>query len=314
MPLILPPGLPAIQALHRENIPTLPPQEAARQPMRPLEVLVVNLMPEKIATETQLARVLSGSPLPVRLTLMRTQSHASAHAPPQHMAAFYHTLGQLGHRRFDGAIVTGAPIERLDYPLVDYWAEFLDILAFVRQNARSTLYLCWAAMAALWHTYGIPKHPLAQKLHGVFEHRALAPQHPLLRGLDEVFYVPHSRQAEIRRADVEKIPALHILAESDEAGLHAVASADGSEVYLFGHMEYERDTLWREYERDAAGRPPLPRHYFVDDDPARGVLFRWRGAGHLFYTNWLHHSLYRPWLAGLPPCVPSMALAMTGPV
>lgn len=295
MPLILPPGLPAARVLREENVFVMRHRRAMKQDIRPLEILIVNLMPDKISAEVQLARVLANSPLQVNLTLACTGTHRPRHTPQDHLAAFYRTLDEVKARRFDGMIITGAPVEHLPYAEVDYWPELVELIEYGRKNVYSVIYLCWAALAALYHRYGIPKHPLPERLHGVFAHRLTRPGNPLVRGLDEVFYAPHSRGAEVRREDVERIPELRILAESDEAGLHLLGTENGREIYLFGHMEYDKDTLLREYERDrAAGKdPPLPRHYFIEDDPAKGVDYRWRSHGHLFYQNWLNYYVYQ---------------------
>lgn len=293
MPLILPGDLPAAKALQDENIFVMEPARAATQDIRPLEILIVNLMPNKITTETQLARVLANSPLQVRLTLLRTGSHETTHTPPEHMSAFYSTLDEIRQKRYDGMIITGAPIELLDYSQVDYWDELVELISFAQSNVYSVIYLCWGAMAALYHNYGIPKHKLEQKLHGVFAHTVIRPGNPLMRGIDEVFYVPHSRQAYVRREDIERVPQLRILADSDEAGVHILGTDSGREIYVFGHMEYDKDTLLNEYNRDIANNPPLPRHYFHGDDPQKGINYRWRGAGSLFYSNWLNYYVYQ---------------------
>lgn len=294
MPVILPEGLPAAKTLAEENIFVLKPDEPLLWGMRPLEILLVNLMPEKIATETQLARVLAAGPLPVNLTLLRTATREASHTAPEHMEAFYRTLDEVKDRRFDGMLITGAPIEHLEYEQVSYWPEFLELMAFGRKNVRSVIYLCWAAMAALYAHYGIQKRSFPNKLHGVFEHKVTRPLNPLMRGIDEVFYVPQSRWAYVRRKDAEKQPELSILAESDEAGLHILGADNGREVYVFGHMEYDKDTLLKEYRRDSANDPPLPKYYFYEDDPEKGVNFRWRACGQLFFSNWLNFCAYAP--------------------
>lgn len=295
MPLILPQELPAAQVLQDENIFVMRSQRAAAQDIRPLEILIVNLMPDKIVTETQLARMLANSPLQVRLTLLRTSTHTSTHTSAEHIGAFYQTLDEVKQHRFDGMIITGAPVEHMEYEQVDYWEELRDLFDYARKNVYSTLYLCWAALGGLYYYYGIPKITLPAKLHGVFEHTVARPGNPLVRGFDERFWVPHSRSAAVARPDVERVPELRILAESEEAGLHLLSTENGREIYAIGHSEYDKETLWNEYRRDtAAGKaPPLPQHYFVDDDPEKGVLFRWRSHGHLMYTNWLNYYVYQ---------------------
>ncbi len=295
MPVILPNELPAAKVLQDENIFVMRHERAARQDIRPLEILIINLMPDKIVTETQLARVLANSPLQVKLSFLRTGTHTPTHTPAGHIGAFYRTLAEIRDRRYDGIIITGAPVEHIPYEGIDYWPEFVDILEFCRKNAYSTVFLCWAALAALYAHYGIPKQGLPEKLHGVFRHTVTRPGNPLVRGFDECFYVPHSRSAGIARADVEKVPALRVLAESEEAGLHLLSTENGREIYVMGHMEYDKDTLWNEYRRDTAAglAPPLPRRYFMGDDPEMGVLFRWRSHGHLLYSNWLNYYVYQ---------------------
>lgn len=295
MPLILPSQLPAFQILQDENIFVMQHQRAISQDIRPLEILIVNLMPDKISTETQLARMLANSPLQVKLTLLRTGTHQSSHTDTAHLAAFYKTLEEVQQSRFDGMIITGAPIEHMPYEEVDYWKELESLFAFSRENVYSTIYLCWGAMAGLYYHYGIPKHSLNKKLSGVYEHRVTRSSTPLVRGFDEYFYAPHSRGAEIRKEDVLKVPELSILAESDEAGLHILSTDAGKDIYILGHMEYDKETLRHEYERDIARglSPQAPAHYFKNNDPAAPVLYRWRSHGHLLFSNWLNYYVYQ---------------------
>lgn len=295
MPVILPGDLPATKVLQDENIFVMRHERAMAQDIRPLEILIINLMPDKIVTETQLARMLANSPLQVKLSFLRTGTHTSTHTPEEHIGAFYQTLDEIRHNRYDGIIITGAPVEHLDYEEIDYWPELRDIFDFCRTNAFSTIFLCWGALAGLYYYHGIPKVALPHKLHGVFCHTVARPGNPLVRGFDESFYVPHSRSAGIARSDVEAVPELRILAESEEAGLHLLSTENGREIYVMGHMEYDKDTLWKEYRRDTAAglAPPLPNNYFIDDDPEKGVLFRWRSHGHLLYSNWLNYYVYQ---------------------
>ncbi|MDL2324363.1 homoserine O-succinyltransferase [Ruminococcaceae bacterium OttesenSCG-928-A16] len=295
MPLILPPALPAVQILQDENIFIMPQSRAASQDIRPLEILVVNLMPDKIETETQLARMLANSPLQVKLTLLRTGTHTATHTSTAHMAAFYKTLDEVQRSRFDGMIVTGAPIEHLPYEEVDYWEELKSLFAFSRQNVYSTIYLCWGALAGLYYHYGIPKTMLPQKLSGVFSHRVTRPDNPLVRGFDEHFYAPHSRNAGVLKQEVEKHPGLRILAESEEAGLHMLSTKAGREIYILGHMEYDKETLKNEYNRDLARglAPSVPKNYFENDDPNAPILYRWRSHAHLLFSNWLNYYVYQ---------------------
>lgn len=295
MPLILPTGLPAFQVLQDENIFVMPHQRAIAQDIRPLEILIVNLMPDKIATETQLARMLANSPLQVKLTLLRTGTYQPTHTDTAHLAAFYKTLDEVKQSKFDGMIVTGAPVEHLDYEQVDYWEELKSLFDFSRQNVYSTIYLCWGALAGLYYHYSIPKQMLPQKLSGVFLHHVTRPETPLVRGFDEFFYAPHSRNAGVSREQVEKVPALRILAEGDKAGLHLLSTKAGREIYILGHMEYDRETLQNEYLRDIDRglSPTLPENYYLDDDPQKSILYRWRSHAHLLFTNWLNYYVYQ---------------------
>ena len=295
MPLIIPQNLPAFAALQNENVFVMNEARAVAQDIRPLRILVANLMPTKIATETQLARVLANSPLQVELTLLRMDTHESKNTSAEHLESFYTRFSEVRNSRFDGMIITGAPVEQLEYRDVDYWDELCEIMEFSKTNVYSTLHVCWGAQAALWYHYGIPKHPLAQKMFGVFEHRVRRPLNPLMRGFDEIFYAPHSRHTEIRRADIDKVPALRVLAESDEAGPHILSTENGRQVFVLGHQEYDRETLYNEYIRDVrAGLPiEVPKNYFRDDDPEKEILFRWRSHGNLLYGNWLNYYVYQ---------------------
>lgn len=295
MPLILPSQLPAFQTLQDENIFVMPHQRAISQDIRPLEILIVNLMPDKIATETQLARMLANSPLQVKLTLLRMDTHQSTHTENNHLAAFYKTLEEIKQSRFDGMIVTGAPIEHIPYEEVDYWEELTNLFSFSKTNVFSTIFLCWGAMAALYHYYQIPKIELPQKLSGIYEHRVVRNNIPLVRGFDEHFYAPHSRSAQIQKQDILNIPTLQILAESEESGLHIFSTQTGKEIYVLGHMEYDKETLFHEYQRDIARglHPNIPVHYFKNNDPNAPILYRWRSHGHLFFSNWLNYYVYQ---------------------
>ena len=296
MPLIIPKELPAYSVLQDENIFVMTHERAITQDIRPLDILIVNLMPDKIVTETQLARVLANTPLQVRLTLLRTGTHEPTHTPANHLAAFYKTLDEVHRERFDGMIITGAPLEHIDYEAVDYWPELVDLIEFSRTNVYSTIYLCWGALAGLYYNYGIPKIMLPEKLFGVFEHRVVRPGNPLVRGFDEVFYVPHSRYAGIAYEDLAKVPELRLLADSEEAGIHLLSTENGREIYILGHMEYDRETLENEFIRDSRRglATALPQHYFRDEsEPDAGILFRWRSHGNLLYSNWLNYYVYQ---------------------
>ncbi|WP_367924769.1 homoserine O-succinyltransferase [uncultured Ruthenibacterium sp.] len=295
MPLIIPKELPAFEALEDENVFVMHKARAISQDIRPLRILLVNLMPTKIATETQIARVLANSPLQVHLTLLRMGSHESTHVSGAHLEAFYKTFDEIRNERFDGMIITGAPVEQMAYEEVDYWPELCAVMDYSRTHVYSTMHICWGAQAALYYHYGVPKYPVKKKVFGVFPHKVTRPKNPLVRGFDEVFYAPHSRHTEVRRADVDKVEALRVLAESDEAGLHLLATDSGRQIFILGHMEYDKDTLKTEYLRDLAKGLPIdvPKHYFYDDDPAKDVIFRWRSHANLLFSNWLNYYVYQ---------------------
>ena len=295
MPLILPQNLPAFQALEEENVFVMHEGRARMQDIRPLRILLVNLMPTKIATETQIARVLANSPLQVELTLLRMDSHESTHVSGAHLEAFYKTFDEISHSRFDGMIITGAPVEMMPFEQVDYWPELCRLMEYSKTHVYSTLHICWGAQAALYYHYGIQKHVMPEKMFGVFAHRVLRPKTPLLRGFDEIFYAPHSRHTEVRHQDVQQCDALRILAESDEAGLHLLATDSGRQIFVCGHMEYDKDTLRAEYERDIAKgmKIDVPKHYFENDDPAQDVIFRWRSHANLLFSNWMNYYVYQ---------------------
>ena len=295
MPIKVPSSLPAVKALEEENIFVMTDERASRQDIRPLEIAIVNLMPTKIATETQLLRLLGNSPLQVNITLIRTAEHESKNTPLHHLERFYQTFSNVRERSFDGMIVAGAPVEHLPFEEVDYWNELLTIMSFAQKHVYSTLYICWAAQAALYHFHGIPKYDLPEKCSGIFRHRVTQQGCRLFRGFDDMFMAPHSRHTAVHSEDVARISGLNILAESDEAGLAVVESADHKQVFVTGHLEYDRDTLKLEYERDL-GRglnPEVPAHYFPEDDPSLTPLMTWRAAAHLFYSNWLNYYVYQ---------------------
>ncbi|MEG1380811.1 MAG: homoserine O-succinyltransferase [Ruthenibacterium sp.] len=295
MPLILPQELPAYRALEQENVFVMQRRRAQMQDIRPLQILILNLMPTKIATETQLARVLANSPLQVELTLLHMDSHVSTHVSGIHLEAFYKTFEDVKNRRFDGMIITGAPVEMMPFEQVDYWNELCRIFDYSKTHVYSTLHICWGAQAALYHHYGIQKELLPAKISGVYAHRVLRPKTPLLRGFDELFYAPHSRYTAVNRADVAREKALRVLADSDEAGLHLLETDSGRQIFVCGHMEYDKYTLRDEYRRDVAKGLAIapPAHYFIDDDPAKDVLFRWRSHANLLFSNWLNYYVYQ---------------------
>ena len=295
MPVRIPETLPARATLESENIFIMGEERARHQDIRPLRVAILNLMPTKIATETQLLRLLGNSPLQVEVTLLHTASHESKNVSAEHLIAHYKSFAQVRRRKFDGLIITGAPVELLPFEEVDYWPELTGILDWAEQNVFSMLYICWGAQAGLYHRYGIPKYALPDKMFGVFPHRVLERYHKLLRGFDDVFLAPHSRYTEVRRADIERVPELQILAESDQAGIYIVASRDGRHTFVTGHSEYDPLTLKGEYERDTAKGLPigLPANYFPGEDPSQPPLVRWRGHAAMLFANWLNYFVYQ---------------------
>ena len=295
MPLIIPKTLPAYDALYEENVFVMHRERAASQHIRPLEILILNLMPTKIATETQIARLLANTPLQVHMTLLQTVSHEATHVSAAHLEAFYKTFDEVKHNRYDGMIITGAPVETMDFEQVDYWPELCEIMDFSETNVYSTLHVCWGAQAGLYYHYGIPKRQLPEKLFGVFRHTVEDPNFILFRGFDDEFWVPHSRHTTVLREDIEAIPELKILASSPEAGVYAVKTDQGRQIFLMGHAEYDRDTLRNEYIRDltAGADIRVPKNYFPGDDPSRKPAVTWRSCAHLLYSNWLNYFVYQ---------------------
>jgi len=295
MPVKIPPTLPAREILEYENIFVMDEYRAAHQDIRPLRVAILNLMPTKVATETQLLRLLSNSALQVEITLLHTATHESKNTDAEHLLQHYVTFENIKAEKFDGLIITGAPIEHLPFEEVDYWNELTQIFDWAETHVESTFYICWGAQAALYHKYGIPKYNLPRKMFGVFEHRVLSRTEPLLRGFDDVFYAPHSRHTEIRREDVEKIPTLNILAESEEAGVYIVGSKDGRNLFITGHSEYDPLTLKSEYDRDINKglQIHVPNNYYPQDNPRQTPVVRWRGHANLLYANWLNYYVYQ---------------------
>jgi homoserine O-succinyltransferase len=295
MPVIIPETLPAKTILERENIFVMGKNRALAQDIRPLKMAILNLMPTKTATETQILRLLSNSALQVEVTLLHTQTHQAKNTPAEHLIAHYHYFEQIRSEKFDGLVITGAPVEHLDFEEVDYWQELQTILDWAVTNVYSTFHICWAAQAGLYHRYGIPKYPIPAKMFGVFRHRILCHNEKLFHGFDDFFYVPHSRHTEIRREDIEKVPDLVLLSESDEAGVYIVASQDRRQFYVTGHSEYDPLTLKEEYERDVKNGLPikLPKNYFPQDDPSQPPTVLWRGHAHLLFSNWLNYYVYQ---------------------
>jgi len=295
MPIKIPNQLPAKQILSDENIFVMDEERAIHQDIRPLKIAILNLMPTKVATETQLLRLLGNTALQVEITLLRTRSYQSKNTSEDYLLAFYQTIDQVQNQKFDGLIITGAPVEHLPFEEVDYWPELQEIMEWGLENVFALLYICWGAQAALYHQFGIPKYPLPQKQFGVFPHRIIERNQKLLRGFDDIFYAPHSRHTEIRRTDIQKFPELKILSESDEAGVYIVASQDGRQVFVTGHSEYDPFTLKKEYDRDVAANLPIniPLNYYPNDDPSQTPIVRWRGHANLLFANWINYHVYQ---------------------
>lgn len=295
MPINIPNGLPARAVLEQENIFVMAEHRAAHQDIRPLRILILNLMPKKIETETHLLRVLSNTPLQVDIDLLQTKTHVSKNTPAEHLLKFYNVFDDVKERHYDGMIITGAPVEQLPFEQVDYWEELCTIFDWTDTHVFSTLHICWAAQAGLYYCYGIPKYPLPQKMFGVFEHRCLVPNHKLFSGFDDCFFVPHSRHTALRREDIEACGQVSLLSYSEEAGVHLVASRDNRRFFVTGHAEYDRGTLAGEYWRDRSKGLDiaLPRHYFPGDDPAAAPVNRWKSHGSLLYSNWLNYFVYQ---------------------
>lgn len=295
MPITVRDGLPAISRLQGENIFVMPESRAIHQDIRPLKMAVLNLMPEKEKTEIQLLRRLSNTPIQVELDLLYTETHEPSHTPKDHLETFYTTFSAVRSRKYDGLIITGAPVEQLEFEQVDYWDELKRVMDWSRKHVSSTLHLCWAAQAALYHHYGVPKHPLPRKQFGIYEHRLRDRHCPLMRGFDDVFWAPHSRHTTIKEADLAKVPELAIISDSEEAGVYIAASKDNRRVFVTGHSEYDPHTLLQEYERDRGkGKTiDLPENYFPDNDPRKDPLVRWNSHSSLLFSNWINYYVYQ---------------------
>ena len=295
MPVKIPDSLPATGILESENIFVMGEGRALRQDIRPLRIAILNLMPTKIVTETQLLRLLGNSPLQVEIELLHMESHESRNTPSEHLLEHYATFAEVRQQNFDGLIITGAPVETLPFEEVDYWPELKEIMDWAKTHVYSTFYICWGAQAGLYHYFGIPKYPLPEKMFGVFPHHVNVRYERLTRGFDDVFFAPHSRHTEIRREDILAVPELVLLSESEEAGVYMVISADRRHIFVTGHSEYDPLTLRDEYARDAAKGLPIgvPRHYFPEDDAGQEPLVRWRGHANLLYSNWLNYYVYQ---------------------
>lgn len=295
MPIRIPDSLPARAVLEGENIFVMTEYRAMHQDIRPLSVLILNLMPTKIVTETQILRKLSNTPLQIQVELLQTSSYISRHTDETHLASFYTTFDQVKDRKYDGMIITGAPVENMEFDQVDYWPELCEIMTWSTTHVHSTLHICWGAQAGLYHHHGVAKHSLPHKLFGVYEHRVLKPSSPLFRGFDDRFFAPHSRYTQVLPRDILARPELELVADSEEAGVFAVKTQDSRLFYIMGHPEYDPDTLAREYWRDVDKGLDIavPAHYFPGDDPTQPPIVRWRSAGQLLYTNWLNYYVYQ---------------------
>lgn len=295
MPIQIPNDLPAASTLLQENIFVMTQNRASTQDIRPLEIVLLNLMPTKIATETQFTRLLGNTPLQVRLELMHTTSHRSKNVSQDHLLNFYKSFDELKDRKFDGMVITGAPVEHMDFEDVDYWDELCQIMEWSKTNVHSTIHICWGAQAGLYYHYGIQKHQMDKKMFGVFKHKADYKRSILLRGFDDTFWVPQSRHTTVLREDIEAVPGLKILASSDDCGVYAVSSKGGRQIFITGHSEYDADTLKKEYLRDKnLGLPiDLPVNYFTDDDDTKEPIVRWRGHANLLFSNWLNYFVYQ---------------------
>lgn len=295
MPIKIPENLPTTAVLIRENIFVMGEKRAYHQDIRPLRILILNMMPNKIVTETQLLRLLGNTPLQVDITLMHPRSHTSKNTSREHLVAFYKTFDEVRNERYDGMVITGAPVEHMDFEEVDYWEELQEIMDWSLHNVYSTFYICWGAQAGLYHHFGVPKHPLSEKMFGVFPHKVKKQYTKLLRGFDDDFYVPHSRHTEVRKKDLEKVPEIEVIAESEEAGVYIAVTKDERQIFVTGHPEYDPLTLEDEYRRDRSLGLDIavPKNYYPQDDPAREPVVTWRGHANLLYSNWLNYYVYQ---------------------
>lgn len=295
MPICISPELPAYQALLNEHIFVMGSERADHQDIRPLRILILNIMPKKLETELQLLRLLSNTPLQVKVALLRMESHVSKNTAQSHMDAFYTTLTEIRDKYYDGMIITGAPVEQLPFEKVDYWHEICELMEWSKTHVFSTLHICWGAQAGLYYHFGVPKYPLPKKMFGIFPHRAEVKKSLLLRGFDDVFDVPHSRHTEVRREDIEKVKELIILTSSDLAGVHIIANRNGRQYFITGHSEYDRNTLAAEYFRDREKglEIEMPFHYFPHNDPSEEPRFSWRCHANLMFSNWLNYCVYQ---------------------
>ena len=295
MPLNIPDKLPAIELLRTENIFVIDQTRAAHQDIRPLKIIILNLMPLKISTETDLLRLLSNTPLQIEIDFLRIKDHRHKNTSAEHMNAFYTTFDKIRNTKYDGMIITGAPVEQLPFEEVTYWDEMKKIMDWSVHHVTSSLFICWGAQAALFHFYGIPKYDLDRKMFGVFSHKVSDDKLPIFRGFDDEYFVPHSRHTEIRREDIEKVPALEIISASKEAGVNMLMAKNGRQFFITGHSEYSRETLNNEYQRDLKKKLPIdiPKNYYPNDDPKQKPLMKWRSAANLMFSNWLNYYVYQ---------------------
>ena len=295
MPVKVPSTLPAVEALKNENIFVIDEKRASNQDIRPLKIAILNLMPLKIMTETDLLRLLSNTPLQIELDLIDTASHECKNTPREHIEEFYKTFDDVKNQNYDGLIITGAPVEKLEFGEVEYWDELTHIFDWAKSHVTSTLYICWAAFAGLYYHYGVPKHMIEKKISGVFKHRVLDKNNPIFRGFDDEFYVLHSRFTKLHKQDIDKVPQLSIIAESDESGIYMVMARGGREFYITGHSEYSPNTLDYEYHRDLekGKNPSVPVNYYPDNDPSKAPIVRWKAHANLLYSNWLNYFVYQ---------------------
>jgi homoserine O-succinyltransferase/O-acetyltransferase len=295
MPVNIPDQLPAIELLKKENIFVMDETSASHQDIRPLKLVILNLMPLKITTETDLLRLLSNSPLQIEVDFLKIKGHTSKNTPMEHMRTFYQDFDRIRQNKYDGLIITGAPVEHLPFKEVTYWDELRQIMDWADKHVFSTMFICWAAQAGLYHHYGIPKYPLNQKMFGIFRHTVSDDKLPIFRGFDDEFFVPHSRHTEILRSDIEKVEGLSIISESDESGVNMVTGKGGRQLFITGHLEYSRYTLDNEYRRDLAKNLPIqiPVNYYAGDDPSNQPLIRWKSAANLLFANWLNYYVYQ---------------------
>ena len=295
MPLNISVKLPAVEHLRKENIFVMDSDRASSQEIRPLKIVILNLMPLKITTETDLIRLLSNSPLQIEIDFMQLESHTSKNTPIEHMMTFYKKFDQISRHNYDGMIITGAPVEQMEFEEVDYWSEIVKIFDWAHSHVTSTLYICWAAQAGLYHYYNVPKYPLSEKMFGVFKHTVNDPLNPIFRGFDDEFFVPHSRHTEIRAEDILKVPELTLLSESSESGVYMAMARNGRDFFITGHSEYSANTLDTEYRRDLEKGLPIqvPHNYYRDNDPSKPPVVRWRSHANMLFTNWLNYFVYQ---------------------